>query len=248
MGSGTSSGREQGDRSTNDITPVGAGTSTRPRSFIDVVSIIEGYFLAEKDGNNLPNNLLTLKGRIVISEVGFKGAAASGIASLLLTPLCIGVLERFIPIFGSYKFSLFDEAFALALTISFAIGYGLIVASTGKYYIGNLARRAIRWLMLGLVMAGVVKIILAFVLYNWIYIFILDPERTAHYLMKLYPTVTYATLNKVFIFLMDFKSVLLVSSNFIMITTILMIVVPWVCILVASRKTKKMIAREEMWK
>lgn len=247
MSTDSTSGRGQGDRS-NDITPVGAGYSIRPKSFLDVVSIIENYFLAEKNGNNLPNNLLTLKGKIIISEVGFKGAAISGIISILLTPFCVGVLQKFIPIFGSYRFTIFDEVFAMALTVSFAIGYGLIIASTGKYYIGNLSKKAINWLMLGLSMAGILKIVVAFVLYNMVYIFVLDNDRTAYYIMKLYPSVSYATLNKLFIFLMEFKSTLLVSSIFVILTTALMITVPWVCILFASRKTKRMIKREEIWK
>ena len=68
---------KDGDKS-NDITPIGVGGSIRPKSFIDVVSIVQNYFLAEKHGNDLPENLLTLKGKIVISEVGFKGAFISG--------------------------------------------------------------------------------------------------------------------------------------------------------------------------
>ncbi len=110
----------------NDITPIGVGGSIRPKSFIDVVSIVQNYFLAEKHGNDLPENLLTLKGKIVISEVGFKGAFISGLISILLTPFFVGVVERCVPIFGSYEFTLFDQAFAVALALSFAMGYSLV--------------------------------------------------------------------------------------------------------------------------
>lgn len=240
--------KDQGDRSSSNVTPVGLSVSARPKSFIDVVSIIEGYFLAEKGGNDLPDNLLTLKGKIIISEVGFKGAAISGIISILLTPFCVGVLQKYIPIFGSYEFTLFDEIFAMALTVSFALGYGLIIATIGKYYVGNLSRRAINWLMMGLTGACALKVVIAFVLYNMIYVLVLDPDRTARFLMKFHPQISYNALNKAYIILMEFKPILLTSTNFVVLTTFLMIAVPWVCILYSSRKTKKLIEREEIWK
>lgn len=240
--------KDQGDRTANDVTPVGVSTSARPRSFIDVVSIIEGYFLAEKGGESLPDNLLTLKGKIIISEVGFKGAAISGIISILLTPFCVGVLQKYIPIFGSYEFTLFDEIFAMALTVSFALGYGLIIATIGKYYVGNLSRRAINWLMMGLTGACALKVVIAFVLYNMLYVLVLDPDRTARFLMKFHPHVSYTALNRVYTILMEFKPILLTSANFVVLTTVLMITVPWVCILYSSKKTKKLIEREEIWK
>ena len=181
---------KDGDKS-NDITPIGVGGSIRPKSFIDVVSIVQNYFLAEKHGNDLPENLLTLKGKIVISEVGFKGAFISGLISILLTPFFVGVIERCVPIFGSYEFTLFDQAFAVALALSFAMGYSLILASVGRYYIGKLSKRAINWLMAGLTVAGVLKITIAFVFYNTLYASVLDEGRVARFLLWFYPQVSY---------------------------------------------------------
>ena len=239
-------GTKDGDKS-HDITPIGIGGSIRPRSFLDVVSIVENYFLAEKGGNNLPDNLLTFKGKIMISEVGFKGAAISGIVSILLTPLFVGVLEKNVPIFGSSTFSLFDDAFALALAIGFSLGYGLILSTLGRYYIGNLAKRSINWLMLGLTMAGVLKVIVAAIFYNTLYVRLLDNDFAARVLMKLYPHVSYQTLNKIFVMVMEFKPVLLVSSNFVFLSTALMLTVPWIVIFFASKKTKQLIDRERLW-
>ena len=39
--------KDHADKS-QDITPIGLGGSIRPRSFLDVVSIVENYFIAEK--------------------------------------------------------------------------------------------------------------------------------------------------------------------------------------------------------
>ena len=220
---------KDGDKS-NDITPIGVGGSIRPKSFIDVVSIVQNYFLAEKKGNDLPENLLTLKGKIVISEVGFKGAFISGLISILLTPFFVGVIERCVPIFGSYEFTLFDQAFAVALALSFAMGYSLILASVGRYYIGKLSKRAINWLMAGLTVAGVLKLTIAFVFYNTLYASVLDEGRVARFLLWFYPQVSYSTLNRIYRFLMGVKPVLLTSASFVVLTTFLMITIPWVFI------------------
>ena len=127
----------------------------------------------------------------MISEVGFKGAFISGLVSILLTPFFVGVIERYIPIFGSYEFTLFDQAFAVALTLSFSMGYSLILASIGRYYIGKLSKRAINWLMAGLTVAGVLKMVIAFVFYNTLYASVLDDGRVSRFLLWFYPQVSY---------------------------------------------------------
>jgi hypothetical protein len=238
--------KDQSDKG-HDITPIGLGGSIRPKSFLDVVSIIENYFLAEKDGNKLPDNLLTFKGKIMVSEVGFKGAAVSAFISIFLAPFFIAVVEKYIPIFGSSEFTLFDQFFALALAVSFSLGYSLIMASVGKYYIGNLPRKTTNWLMLGLTTAGILKIVVAFVLYNSIYVLVLDETRISKFLLSFERFVSYESLNKIYKILMNIKPLLLTSANFIILSSLLMITIPWLFIWIASRKTKRAIAREERW-
>jgi len=160
----------------------------------------------------------------------------------------VGVIERYIPIFGSYEFTLFDQAFAVVLTLSFSMGYSLILASIGRYYIGKLSKRAINWLMAGLTVAGVLKIIIAFVFYNTLYASILEEERVARFLLWFYPQIGYPALNKIYCFLMGVRPVLLTSASFVALTTFLMITIPWAFIFAASRKTRKMIERERIWR
>jgi hypothetical protein len=47
---------------------------------------------------------------------------------------------------------------------------------------------------------------------------------------------------------MEVKPVLLTSASFVVLTTFLMITIPWAVILAASRKTRRMIERERMWR
>ena len=125
------------------------------------------------------------------------------------TPFFVGVVERCVPIFGSYEFTLFDQAFAVALALSFGMGYSLILASIGRYYIGKLSKRAINWLMAGLTVAGVLKLTVAFVFYNTLYASVLDQGRVSRFLLWFYPQVSYEALNRIYRFLMGVKPVLL---------------------------------------
>ena len=214
---------KDGDRTGHDVTPIGIQGSIRPKSFLDVVSIVQNYYLAEKDGYELPDNLLTLKGKMLISEVGLKGAAISALISIPLTPLLVGVVERFIPIFGSYAFGFFDQAFAVVLALSFGMGYSLIVTHIGKFYAGRLTKRAINYLVFGLMFAAGLKLILATIIYNSLYATVLQEGRVARYLLKFYPYVSYETLDKAYRFIMTAKPVLLTSTSFVFLSTSLMI-------------------------
>ncbi len=238
---------KDGDRTGHDVTPIGIQGSIRPKSFLDVVSIVQNYYLAEKDGYELPDNLLTLKGKMLISEVGLKGAAISALISIPLTPLLVGVVERFIPIFGSYAFGFFDQAFAVVLALSFGMGYSLIVTHIGKFYAGRLTKRAINYLVFGLMFAAGLKLILATIIYNSLYATVLQEGRVARYLLKFYPYVSYETLDEAYRFIMTAKPVLLTSTSFVFLSTSLMIAVPWVGIVIGGRRAKRTIAREKMW-
>lgn len=235
------------DKTGHDVTPIGLQGSIRPKSFLDVVSIVQNYYLAEKGGYELPDNLLTLKGKMLISEVGLKGAAVSALISIPLTPFLVGVVERFIPIFGSYEFSYFDQAFAVVLALSFGLGYSLIVTHIGKFYAGRLAKRAINWLVFGLMVAASLKLVLATIIYNSLYATVLREDRVAWCLLKLYPYVRLETLDKAFRFIMATKSVLLTSTSFVFLSTFLMISVPWVGIMIGARRAKRTIAREKIY-
>jgi hypothetical protein len=96
------------------------------------LTIVQNDFLAETAGNDLPKNLLTLQGEIVISEVGRKRTISSRSISSLLTPFSVGAIERCVSIFRSCKAALFDQVFAAALTLSLAMSYSLDVTVITK--------------------------------------------------------------------------------------------------------------------
>ena len=68
--------------------------------------------------------------------------------------------------------------------------------------------------MAGLTVAGLLKMVVAFVFYNTLYASVLDKDRVARFLLSFYPQVSYRTLNRIFRFLMGVKPVLLTSASF----------------------------------
>ena len=81
-----------------------------------------------------------------------------------------------------------------------------------------------------------------------LYASVLEEGRVARFLLWFYPQISYPALNTIYLFLMGAKPVLLTSASFVVLTTFLMITIPWAFIFGASRKTRRMIERERIWR
>jgi len=219
-----------------------------PKGLLDAISEIQQYYIVERSGSIISDDFLTFKGKLGFFEVGFKGALVSGFISVLLTPFAIGVVQKYIPIFGSYQPTLFDKTFAIILATSFSVGYALFFSVLGKYYIGGISKTAVKNLMGGLITGAILKMILAFIMFHFIYFVVLEPVRLAKLLLKLRSFIKYETLNSIYLWLLDFKPVFLTSAYFIVFTTFLLIIIPTGSIFIRSRKTKKLMGKETQWK
>jgi hypothetical protein len=219
----------------------------KPKGLVDALSEIQQYYVVERSGSPIPEDFFTLGGKLAFFEVGFRAAFLSGIVSALLMPFAFGVIERYIPIFGSYNPSLFDRIFAIVLSISFSIAHSVFISLTGKYYIGSISKSAIKNLLGGFISGALLKLVIAFILFHTIYFYFLSQKFLTRNLLKLSPFIKYETLKKVYLFLMEFRPVFLISSYFLIFSTFLMIIIPILSILISSRRTRKEIEREERW-
>ena len=220
----------------------------KPRGMVDALSEIQQYYVVERSGSPIPEDFFTIGGKLAFFEVGFKAAFLSGMVSALLMPLAFGVIERYIPIFGSYEPSLFDRVFALVLAVSFSVAYAVFISMVGGYYIGNLPKLAIRNLLGGFFTGALLKMIIVFILFHTIYFCLLSPDFLIKNLLKLGPFIKHETLERIYTFLIEFRSVFLTSSYFVIFTTLLMIVIPLLSILFSSGRTKAEIEKEQRWK
>ncbi len=222
--------------------------AAKPRGLIDALSEIQQYYVVERTGSPIPEDFFTIGGKLSFFEVGFKAAFLSGMVSALLTPFAFGVIQRYIPIFGSYETSLFDKAFALVLAVSFSLAYSVFVAFTGKYYIGSISKSAIKNLVGGFIIGAVLKMVIIFILFHTIYFYFLSPDFLVRSLPRLRFLMKYETLKGIYVFLIEFRPVFLTSSYFVIFTTLLMIGIPLLSIFCGSRKTREAINRENEWK
>jgi hypothetical protein len=218
-----------------------------PKGLLDAISEIQQYYVVERSGSTISDDFLTFKGKLSFFEVGFKVSAVSTLISILLTPVAIGVVQRYIPIFGSYQPSLFDKVFAMVLALSFSSGYGLIMTVLGKYYIGSISKAAIRNLLGGLIVGSVFKVAVAFILFHFIYFVVLEPVRLSGLLLKLRPALKPEIVNSIYLWLIDFKPVFLTSAYFIAFSAFIMVAIPLGTILIVSRRAKRIIEHEQTW-
>jgi len=186
---------------------------------------------------------LTTKQRLEFMEVGFRSAFASGIVTALLTPVAIGVIERYIPMFGNTDPSLFDKISAFLLALGFSLGYAIFMAKTATCYIGKYTRAMIANLMGGMAFGAILKAIVAFIAFHFIYFKILSDDHVSWAVSKLYHArLSEKTVAGIFNWVQGFKTVFLTSAYFILVTTAIFILIPLIAMLYAHFRNKKLIA------
>ncbi len=218
----------------------------KPKSFIDALSQIQNFYVIEHEAGPLPADFFTLKEKIEFTGVGFKSVIASALVSLFFTPIFIGVIEKHIPIFGSYDPSFVDKVFAFILTAVFTLGYSLFLATkTPRYYIPNVCRSAINLLLSGMSIAAIVKMVIALIFYHTLWAI---PDGTwARWLLHLKGYVSLETLDTIFRWWVSFKPVFLTSSYLVVVMTILMILIPSMSIVYCAIKVKREQKRRARW-
>lgn len=221
------------------IVPVGQFGELKPKGLIDVISEIEWYHAAEARGGGIPENFFTTRNKLDFFEVGFKGSFLSGLISALLAPIAIGVIETMIPVFGSSKPATFDKVFVVILALSFSIGYAVFVGKIGKCYTGKFTKSMIRNFVSGVVTGAIMKAVIAFLFFHFLYLTALTEKRIASFVLLFRRAFSYETLSKIYVWLVDFRVVFLTASWFVVATTLIFISIPVTSIVITSIRNKK---------
>jgi len=221
------------------------GGESKPKGIIDAVSEIEKYSAMDRKGSEIPERFFTTKNRIEYFEAGFKGSFVSGLVSALLAPLAIGVMEKMIPVFGDADPTAFDKAFVFLIALSFSIGYAVFTGGMGRYYTGNFTRVMIRSFLSGVAVGAVIKMILAFILFHFLYLVVFTEGRIAAFLSIFTSWTSPGTLERAYGWIVDFKPVLLISAWFIVLTTVIFIMVPVVSIGITLFRERKTSLKED---
>ena len=225
------------------LNPSGA---EKPTGLLTAISLIESYAMSERESGSAPQGFFTTQNRVSFFAVGLTGGLVSGLIAAMLTPIAIGVIEKYIPIFGSNEPSYYDQFFALLVSISFSLGYALVISRVRGDYVGRASKSAINNLIFGLVTGAILKLVIAVVAFHFMYFIVLAPHNIGPLLLKLHPLVKLPTLEVWFQWLGEFRHVFLTASYLVAFTTFLTITIP-IASIVLSRGSRRRKTQEEKW-
>ncbi len=229
--------------STPDIMPVPPSNEIHPRGLLEAISYIDQNFANELGGCMIKSRFLTTKQRLEFMEVGFRSSFASGIVSAFLTPVAIGVIEQYIPMFGDPSPTFFDKFSAFLLALGFSLGYAIFMAKASTCFIGEYTRAMVLNLLGGMIFGAIVKAVVAFIAFHFLYFKIFTDKNVVWAVTKLYYTKTsQSTVYSIYNWVQGFKGIFLISAYFVLISTAVFIIIPIIAMLVAWRRNRKLIA------
>ena len=198
---------------TPDILPTPQSSEIHPRGLLSAIAFIEQNYANELGGCIIPARYLTTMQRIEFFEVGFRSAFVSGVITALLTPVAIGVLEQYIPIFGDLSPTVIDKFSAFLLALGFWLGYAIFLAKASTSFIGGYTRSMVLNLLSGVVIGAIFKAVLAFVIYHFLYIKVLTDKNIFWSVTKLYyVNANPATVEAIYNWVQGFRPIFLVLS------------------------------------
>lgn len=210
-----------------DILPLPAQGEIHPKGLLDAISYIDQNFANELGGCMINPRFLTTKQRIEFMEVGFRSSFASGLISAALTPIAIGVIERYIPMFGDVNPSYFDQFCALLLALGFSLGYAIFLSKTATHFVGGYTGAMVRNLMGGMVAGAVLKAVVSFLAFHFIYFKIMKDEYLAWVAAKLYyAKVSQSMVEAIYGWMLGFKGVFITSAYFVLVSTLIFVLIP----------------------
>lgn len=218
----------------------------RPSGLLDAISKIQQYSIVEQQGGDIPKDFLTILGAWYFFMIGVKTAFIGGLVGGFLTPLAIGVLEKHIPMFGSYNPTLIDKLLALFLAVGFSLMICFLLLSLGKHYVGSMTKNAIRQLLSGIVAGMGLKVVFFLILYHGIF-YILEPNSFARLLVKYGSFLSTDSKVAVFRALVGFRPIFLTSAYFILVVSILSVVISVVFIFYKGKVVGRQRKLKEEW-
>ncbi|MDA8088831.1 MAG: hypothetical protein M0Z61_01215 [Nitrospiraceae bacterium] len=218
---------------------VNQGFLEKPKSLLDAIKEIQNMSAMEAETVEGINPMFfSIKDRLDMMVVGMKSSFLSGMIVALLTPFAIGVVERIIPIFGDKAPTLFDQIYALVLALGFTLGYGFFLATLKSCYVGNISRSMIRNLLGGAALGALAKALIAVIVFNFLYLYF-TAQRIANLVLLLRRFLSQGQMEYLYEKALEFRPVLLISSWFIVLSTLLFIAIPTLAIAATAFKNRK---------
>ena len=151
-----------GDTSTGMIIPVGQSQGTTSRIFphiLDAISQIQQFYVIEASGQEIPDDFLTIRGKLNFFNVGFGAGFLEALVFALIMSLILIIssddgtrqaIARYFPLINS-------NLFLWVINLLPVIISGGLCSYLSRNYIGKITRKAIDSLLLGRVFSMILK-------------------------------------------------------------------------------------------
>jgi len=144
----------------------GSGGSSRlqqdTKDILDAISDIQQFYVIEEMGQEIPGEFLTLKGSLSYFKIGAKSGMIEGLMLALLLP----VVEFYLMPFILKSPGLFLKIMFGFIPYMPVIINTFLCAYVGRYYVGNITRKAINSLFSGRMMVLIAKSFMVYVFYK----------------------------------------------------------------------------------
>ncbi len=226
----------------------GMPTQQRPLNLLDAVSEIQQMCAIEKrmtEEDYMDKNFFTTKQRIDFFAVGARNALLHFLFTLVATPITIAVLHNLIHLFGDRNITLFDEIYALILSFSLSIGFGVFLSTLKECHVGVISKAMINSLFGGLIFGETLKFGLSAAIYAVLYLSI-TPDNVVAFLKFLnahfYPLMVklHANYLAMYYWIMKFRNVFPLATAFIFLSGVFMVGIPAGVIYLGSLKNKRL--------
>ena len=134
----------------------------KPRSIINVISDIQHYCMAEKLGNALPAEYLTLENSLGFFGVGAKSGLTEGLFLLLLLP----AVDFYLVPFVLKSPSLFLKTMIGSFPFLPVIANTFLCAYISQYFVGVVTRKAINAFFTGRMLVLIFKSFMIYIFYT----------------------------------------------------------------------------------
>jgi len=221
------------------------GDLKKPLNLLSAISEIQVMGAMEKDASSpIDPKFLSTIYRWDFFSIGLRNALLNGVVSLFLTPLSLGVFFKLIPVFNDTHVSLFDKIYILIFNFSMSIGFGLFLSRIKESYIGSLSKGMTRSLLGGFALGEFIKIVIIFILFNWLYLqmSVKNIYRTLLFFKShtdTFPFVKNINYIHVYYWLISFRNVFPVSAMLVLVSSLLVIGIPIIYLAYFVYKQKK---------
>ena len=221
------------------------GDLKKPLNLLSAISEIQVMGAMEQDASSEINSkFLSTIYRWDFFSIGLRNALLNGAMSLFLTPLSLGVFYKLIPVFNDTSVSLFDKIYILFFNFSMSIGFGLFLSRIKESYVGSLSKGMTKSLLGGFALGEFIKILIIFILFNWIYLEM--SGRNIYHLLLFFKTHTdtvpfVKNMNYIhtYFWLKSFRNVFPVSALLVLVSSLLVIGIPIAYLAYFAYKQKK---------